>query len=228
MTARALQLDRSAVSDASVPPSQARFADHADWARGIAISVHRRVWDGRVERADCIQDAMLGLTESIARFDPARGIPFRGFAMSRVRGAVFNGLRSQRDGYAGSRTYASAERVRYLTEGADDDDALDFFSGLIGALGIGFMVSDAWDAASEDACKVAERSEISCRLLSALDKLPERHRELLRHHYFLHQPFVALATDWGLTRGRVSQIHREALTHMKLALGAIGWCQLDG
>jgi len=47
-----------------------------------------------VEQADLISYGMLGLVESLQRFEPERGIRFETFAMQRIRGAIIDELRS--------------------------------------------------------------------------------------------------------------------------------------
>ena len=46
-----------------------------------------------VESADLISYGLVGLIESIERFDPGRGTKFRTFAASRIRGAILDELR---------------------------------------------------------------------------------------------------------------------------------------
>jgi len=47
---------------------------------------------GSVEPDDIRSYAMEGLADAIDRFDDSRGVPFRAYAASRVRGAVYDGL----------------------------------------------------------------------------------------------------------------------------------------
>jgi RNA polymerase sigma factor FliA len=47
-----------------------------------------------VEIADLISYGMSGLIQAVERFDPARGIKFEAYAGTRVRGAIFDELRS--------------------------------------------------------------------------------------------------------------------------------------
>ena len=46
-----------------------------------------------VELDDLIQVGMIGLTEAIARFEPAQGVQFETFASQRIRGAMIDELR---------------------------------------------------------------------------------------------------------------------------------------
>jgi len=47
-----------------------------------------------VEQADLVSYGMFGLIDALAKFDPARGIKFETYAISRIRGAIIDELRS--------------------------------------------------------------------------------------------------------------------------------------
>ncbi len=48
---------------------------------------------GVIDQGDLVQCGLIGLMEAISRFDPARGVKFETFAVPRIRGAVYDGLR---------------------------------------------------------------------------------------------------------------------------------------
>lgn len=48
----------------------------------------------RVEQADLVGWGVFGLIDAIDKFDPERGIKFETYAMTRVKGAILDGLRS--------------------------------------------------------------------------------------------------------------------------------------
>ncbi len=47
-----------------------------------------------IEFDDLVSYGIFGLIDAISKFDPARGIKFKTYAMTRVRGAIFDELRS--------------------------------------------------------------------------------------------------------------------------------------
>ena len=84
--------------------------DHVDYARGVAILAMRR--RGIPINEDRLADAMVGLVEAAARFEPRRGATFQTFAHGRIVGAVLDGLR--RDGGRHGRRRAAVEEAREL------------------------------------------------------------------------------------------------------------------
>jgi RNA polymerase sigma factor for flagellar operon FliA len=196
------------------------FAHYAPWARSVALSVHRRVWGYAVERSDCVQNAAVGLLEAMERYDPDRGIEFRMYAARRVRGAVFNGLRVLiGDRSLGPSAGRFQERLADLN-GPDDADAFDSFVSVVVGLGVGVMLESMNTGLVDerDGLEFATACQVNNRLRTALSELGERHRVLIEAHYFHFLPFNELAAHWGITKGRVSQLHKEALLRLRRAL----------
>jgi RNA polymerase sigma factor for flagellar operon FliA len=57
-------------------------------------------------------------------------------------------------------------------------------------------------------------------------KLPARQQQVIRLHYFNGLQFVDIAEAMGITKGRVSQLHKEGLEQLRRMLkgGAVDWC----
>jgi len=60
------------------------------------------------------------------------------------------------------------------------------------------------------------------RLLALMRQLPEAQRRVLDWHYLQGHPFDQLAARVGLTKGRISQLHRAALETLRRRLEADG------
>lgn len=194
---------------------------HVSWAAAIALNVHRRVNSYPVDRDDFIQNATIGLLDAITRFDPARGVPFRSYARPRVRGAVFNGLRA----ILGERSQQPQDsrfnaRLGDLQD-AGEDSAFDQLVDTIVGLGVGYLLDEAShgaSCASRDALAYAQTVQIETRLLQAVSQLPERLKAIVLVHYFQYVPFKDVALQMGVSKGRVSQMHREALMRLRASL----------
>lgn len=194
---------------------------HVSWAAAIALNVHRRVRSYPVDRDDFIQNATIGLLDAITRFDPARGVPFRSYARPRVRGAVFNGLRA----ILGERIQQPQD-TRFSARLGDLQDsgegsAFDQMVDTIVGLGVGYLLDEAShgdSSASRDALAYAQTAQIETRLLQAVSQLPERLKAIVLVHYFHYVPFKDIALQMGVTKGRVSQMHREALMRLRASL----------
>jgi RNA polymerase sigma factor for flagellar operon FliA len=198
------------------------FDRYVPWSRSVARDVYRRVRLTQLDWADYAQNASLGLIEAMGRFDVARGIDFMAYAKPRVRGAVFNGLRTfLEDGHP--QGYSSRYRARAESlQGEEGDDLLEQLVGTVTGLGLGFLLeSHATDSvflASGDASALAEHSQLGSALQDALEALGSKERQVLTLHYYQHLPFVEIAAILDLTKGRISQLHRAGLERMRRAL----------
>ena len=65
---------------------------------------------------------------------------------------------------------------------------------------------------------VTELAQLKRAVRSMLPSLPERERELIRRHYDELVEFQQIAAEWGVTKGRVSQVHAQALQRLRQLL----------
>lgn len=197
------------------------YLEHANWARSLAQGIHRRVRAYPVDSEDFVQNARAGLLEAMSRYDPARGIPFRAYATPRVRGAVFNGLRAiLGDRHPPKDDARFAARLEHLSEEAEGW-LLEQLVETIANLGIGFMLDSAHALPSvelRDGLAYAQSNELETRLRNAVEDLPERLKTVIQAHYFDDVQFQELATQWGVSKPRLSQLHRAALEKLRASL----------
>lgn len=205
------------------------FLHHMPWATSIARNVHRRVHAYAVDRDDFVQNATIGLMEAIARFEPQRGIAFRSYATPRVRGAVFNGLRAilgDRPTAAQDRYAARLQAIQEGREGREGGAFEQILDAVVG-LSLGYMLDDAVQSlvdggeGSGSAFEYARQDQARARLLKAVERLPARQQLIIRAHYFQYVPFVELAERFGVTKGRISQLHHEALSRLRNLMGDV-------
>lgn len=185
---------------------------YGGWAAAIARNIHRRVPAYAVDCDDFVQNARLGLLEAMLRFDPERGVPFPAFAKPRVRGAVFNGLRA----ILGERPRAVSdplydERLALLVDDAPENSVDRVVDAILG-LGTAFLLGAEED---HDPCAYAGRADTQRRMRACVARLPDRLRQIVEAHYFQHVPFVDIAAAAGLTKGRISQLHGQALRELR-------------
>lgn len=195
------------------------------WARMLARDVFLRIRMRGADWSDYVQNASIGLCEAIDRFDPDRGIAFRSYARHRVRGAVFNGLRVYADGPAppdceAGHAKAYGDRARSYSDEPTDDPLTDLIDATVG-LGLGYLLDgESMPAPDESSTAYGsiERAEMTNALNQLLQVLPERERLIITLHYLQQVPFVTIAAQLGVTKGRVSQLHRRAMGRLRDAM----------
>lgn len=209
---------------------EALFAEHIDFAKRLAARQRRRYGAADIELEDLFQLAAAGLLEAIDRFDPERGVPFRAYASRRITGSILNGLAKSNEmrEQISFRNRVRSERLRSLSPTAQaDPDAVDAITALADmavGLALGFLMEAGGLVASADtpdprpnAYDSLAWKELLRRLSAEVEALGERERLIIRGHYFQGLDFERLALLLGVSKGRVSQLHRTAL--VKLAKG---------
>ena len=212
--------------------------DLFDRHRGIAVRIARREFHRRpahgLDWVDFEQLAHQGLLEAIDRFDPLIGVPFEAFARHRISGAISDGINRSSEGAAqyAHRKRVEAERLKSIRESASKEGASDPFSELTRqavGLAIGYMVSEIVSIDElpdadhpEDPYQSLSWRELLMSVKREIEKLPDKERTVMREHYIHNLSFANVAQLMNLSKGRVSQLHRAALSHLKSTLNTFG------
>lgn len=196
---------------------------HLELARTVAAMLFGNRGSLKVEFADYLQLATLGLIEAVDRFDVDRGVAFASFASVRVRGAVLNNLAGMSEQFQqlDLRRRLRQERVESLrrTPAAQPDlfaELADMAIGLAlshllegsGMLQVPEDGATAYQQHFYDSARERQLRETLARLVGAL---PDQERRVLRYHYFQNLAFTEIGELMGVGKVRVSQIHRHAL-----------------
>ncbi|WP_182466668.1 sigma-70 family RNA polymerase sigma factor [Sphingomonas gilva] len=207
------------------------FNRYRDLARAIARRQARSRPDRGVEIGDFEQFAYEGLLQAIDRYDPLRGAPFAAFARRRIAGSIADGAArmNEIDAQYGYRRRVEQERVRSLGAGESDGNALDQLSAMAAGLAIGLMLegtgliggADRTDHRPNAYDSLAWR-ELQSILVRAVGDLPEREAVIIRQHYENGLSFTRIAQLIGVTKGRVSQLHRAAVERLRARIAADG------
>ncbi|WP_316369606.1 sigma-70 family RNA polymerase sigma factor [Candidatus Thiodiazotropha sp. CDECU1] len=193
-------------------------------AKVIANHYYRIRPDDTVEYKDYLQYAMLGLLEAAQRYDPGRGASFSTYANYRIKGAVLNGLEKateQREQAAFLRRYQRT-RIESITNARNQSDQ-DPFTEMVGItieLALSFMLEDAGillneEPEADELFNGEVEKALSTHLSALVDRLPERERLIIRSHYFHGIIFEDLAKFLDISKGRVSQLHKQALQRIR-------------
>jgi RNA polymerase sigma factor for flagellar operon FliA len=198
-------------------------------AKISAARLYQRRVDNSVPFADYLQYARVGLVEAIDHYDPGREVPFEAFSSYRIKGAVLNGLESESELAAQRAFWSRRARDRFEslksheTQG-DRRASLEELVSLTVGLALSHVIEhDEGEVIDESLAAnpyaVTELAQLRRAVHSLLPALPERERELIRRHYEEHVEFQQIAAEWGVTKGRVSQLHAQALQRLRQMLG---------
>jgi RNA polymerase sigma factor for flagellar operon FliA len=219
---------------------QSLFALHLPFARRIASRHYRQRGRSDIEFADLLQLACAGLLEAIDGYDTSRGVPFRGYAARRVAGSILDGVArmSEVREQLSFRRRAERERLASLTpslEQGHSADAMAALADLAVCLAVGFMLEGTGLLAGKDAPDpgpgpydgLAFRRMVG-HMHEEIAALPTRERAILGLHYEEGMVFDQIGDLLGITKGRVSQLHRAALALLRKRLRHAGHFRFEG
>lgn len=216
-------------------------AHYLPFARIMAAKMYGGRTHMQVEFDDYLQYARLGLIEAVDRFDHGRGYKFETYAGSRINGAILSGMQAYSEVHeqVAARKRVVQSRMASLREpqrelagaaaAAGAGDPADLF-GYLAELAIGLAVGFALDNSGmyqehegeaqyrDNTYAGVELKQLRARLKSLVDGLPGKHRQVVGYHYLQQLPFEEIADMLELTRGRIAQIHKEALVKLREAL----------
>jgi len=195
------------------------------FARLVAVKLYRLRADDSIPFDDYLQYARIGLLEAMDRYDPAREASFETFARHRIRGAVLNGMGKESEllaqrSYWRARTQERVESLKSQAFAGSGD--LESFSQLIVGLALGFLLEQDPEPADEslhaNPYAANEMAELCHAVRCLVDKLPEREQDIISLHYFQDREFQVIARELGISKGRISQLHAQALGRIRKLL----------
>lgn len=198
------------------------FNRYLTLAKSVAVKHLRRRQPG-IDRGDVEQFAYEGLLQALDRFDPLQGVPFGAYARPRIAGSISDGMASMSEVEAqlSVRRRLQQERLRSLDPQVDGDPlavladlAVDLAVGLL-LEGTGIMEGDV---ERSDAYEGLAWRQAQAALVKELEELPTSQATVVRQHYHTGLSFAHIATLLKLSRGRISQLHREAIERLRRRL----------
>ena len=199
-----------------------------------------------IDREDLIGYGTIGLIEAVDRFDPARNSNFESFAITRIRGSIYDQLRAADWLTRGSRkkvknlykTTAKLENElgRYPTNAEIAKElavSTDELRSIQQEAQIGiFSLDEPKDYNSEDHTALIdsvssneislleglEEDELKVRLAKAIDTLPQREKAVVGMYHYNMLTFKEIAEVMDFSESRASQIHARAISLLKSKL----------
>jgi RNA polymerase sigma factor for flagellar operon FliA len=229
-----------ALRDGSALAREQLFERNLPYARALARREYRSRRGADLDPDDLFQLACTGLLEAMDRFDPALGVPFKGFANRRIRGAMIDGIAKTNEvrEQLSHRGRVKRERLRSLSRERSatmpSGEAMEALVDMAVGLAIGFMLEGTGLYHDEDEPSTQATAydslawkEMVDRLVAELVRLPDRDRTIIRLHYMEDVNFDQIAVLLDLSKGRISQLHKAALMLLRKRVSGAGGFRLE-
>ncbi len=200
-----------------------------------------------VDPGDLVSAGVFGLIDAVERFDRERGVKFETFAVPRIRGAVFDGLRSldwvPRSVRSRAREVEAAFSELEASYGrAPTDEELaghlkitgtefqkwlaSIASTTVGpldrAMAAGAEPRSLAGETPESPSALVEEGEVRRLVRAEVRRLPDREKLVMSLYYDEGLTLAEIGSVLGVTESRVSQIHTKAVLHLRSRLAASG------
>jgi RNA polymerase sigma factor FliA len=203
------------------------FSRYSHFARRLARFERSRRPKYGLDIEDFEQLAFEGLIKAIDQFDPGRGTPFEAYARLRIRGVIADGhgRSSEEAALYTSNTRQLRDRIRSLQNGPTQKNkgALEELTDLVVGLAIGLFLDGPQGETNHDLNAKYVQAHYNGEALKDLEgrvqeivlTLDDPARQVIQLHYRDGVSFKQISALKGVTKGRVSQIHREALREIQ-------------
>ena len=200
-----------------------------------------------VDPGDLVSAGVFGLIDAVERFDPERGVKFETFAVPRIKGAVFDGLRAldwvPRSVRSKARDVESAittlegrlgrapgedeiAQHLHLSDGEFQKWMASIASTTVGpldrALAAGAEPRAIGGSVPDTPAAIVEDDEVRRLVKAEVRRLPEREQLVMTLYYDEGLTLAEIGSVLGVTESRVSQIHTKAVLHLRARLSASG------
>lgn len=205
------------LEDDSLATRNRLFLYYSPWMKKISTSIFSKYRNPTTEWRDCIQIGSIALLESIGRYDPNIGVPFEGFAYSRLKGAILNTV--YRENNFTKNTRSENEEAFDAFE-FEDDDSVSFDSLLDSVISAAFSAlldSSAQHSPifSSDPFDIYSSHSQEEKLANAIAALDKNSSFVIEAHYMNYLKFKDIAVCLDVSTSRVSQLHKEALQKLR-------------
>jgi RNA polymerase sigma factor FliA len=189
-----------------------------------------------VDQGDLVSDGVIGLMDAIDKFEPDRGLQFQTYAVSRIRGAIVDGLRAadwvprsvrekiREIDAAQTKLERSLGRTPRDSEVAAElkisvDELRKVYTQTAHTSVVSFeTVVDEEDTPRATADLPGADDNIPPGFLTAVRELPERDQVVVALYYWERLTLAEIGQVLGVTESRVSQLHSRATLALRRKL----------
>ncbi len=222
---------------------QALIVENYGLVQAVARQVHGRL-PRHVDIDDLISAGAIGLIDAAERFEASREVPFRAFARTRIRGAIYDGLRSDDWVPAGVRRRSEAIRQTrdHLSEtlghapnreelASSMEMSPDRFARMEARARVLTLMSTETPLGEDgdrtlgstlandgDVLELLASTEQSDAMNAALARLPDREREAVILYYLEGQTLEEVGETLGVTLSRVYQLRTRGVERIRYCM----------
>ena len=184
-----------------------------------------------VEFDDLVGFGQFGLLDAINKFDIDKGVKFKTYATTRIRGAIFDELRELESKLGRTASDAEIAKAMNMTEA-------EYQSAVMKVSGTSVLsLNDVWYSGDEsehvsigDSIEapnslnpdvIVEREEIRRVIIQAINELPKNEKMVIVLYYHEDLSFKEIGQVLNVSESRISQLHSKANLRLRAKLTSV-------
>jgi len=195
----------------------------------IVLNYNRKL-PPHIDIDDLISAGVIGLLKAMENYNPERGVNFGYFVNRHIKGSILDELRSYDHLTRDERLMAKKIQQSCLDleqklqrQPLDEEIAREmqlplekYYKHKELSKVSHLSYEDHWDVEEEgDPMELIFHKELKLKLASKISRLPEKQQSVIDLCYFKRMTRKEIAGYLGLSEGRVSQLHKEAMARLK-------------
>lgn len=212
--------------------SEELIRDYQDYLRKIAYFIKITLPDS-IDFDDLVQYGEIGLIEAARKFDPKVGVSFKTYSYYRIKGAIYDGLRTmglfKNSQYKKHIMYQKInELMMQETQNVNPDTSYnplekaqrlkDIFSNVAVLIAVSYssyMDFEINPEGDDTACELADK-EMGEIIIKIIDQLPPKERTVIKLYYYEELTFEEIGNRLNLSKSWISRVHLSAINKLKL------------
>ncbi len=196
------------------------FEHYFPWCRDVARTLFVKYRHYLINWDDFISIISLSTLKCIETYDMNFGVPFEGYAYTRLKGSLLNEIKNNlKHNKQYDLTYVREENTDELEEKADEDSFLFIVDLVVEMAFTKLLEIGAQESNQPD--YYYEKEQTASQLVKLVEQLEYQQKFIIKSHYFQQIPFKEIAGIMGLTNARVSQLHKSGLLALRATYESI-------
>jgi len=207
---------------------------HQDYLRRIAASV-KTTLSPAVDINDLVAYGQIGLIQAAKRYDQRKGASFRTYAYYRIKGAIYDGLRTM--GILNRSTYKKMVMYKSINDffihetdkvplayGSDSAAKLEHMKDIISdvviimSMSYHTFVEYESQAKNNEPVDVYLNKELKQIIHATINGLDEKERFIINSYYFKDMNLEEIGRKLGISKSWVSRLHGKIIGKIKQRL----------
>ncbi|BCE02746.1 sigma-70 family RNA polymerase sigma factor [Marinicellulosiphila megalodicopiae] len=183
----------------------------------IAKVIFIKIKNASVDFSDLVQSGFVGLLICEKKFDLKKDIPFQWYAGKRIKGEILNLLAKYSEELSLYNRHLTTERKKSITPNSDSI-SLNQAANTVVDLAFSFILDEIIEPEeAEDKLynEIDSAIDVS-RLYENIERLDGKAKQVLKGIYLHGQSFAQMGESLELSKGRISQIHKQSIQELRL------------